>query len=400
MERELNMLDFVIALAKHKLFIIVNFIAISVIALIIALVLPWTYKSSFVFIPKSSTSTGLQSLLVGSEGISLGTADLLGGYFLSKRQVKELLYSKELRIDLINKFDLVKVYEKEDTPNPIEQCLRKLEENIQIEEKEEGGLGVTNVIAVSVTVFGKDPQRTADMAGYLYELLKQKIFELNSNEYVEISEFISQRVEKYAYKLDSIRKKLKTFQIKHHTYNVDKQVEMVLETYAEVKSKIVSIENQINYLTRIHSSNYSEIKALSQRKKALEEKLKEMEYKKKRDVFVGLTSSIELSFQLADLMAKEKTYDKIRVMLQQQLEQARIKQKKNFAPLYLVDAPRVPEYKCKPKRSVIVLLIVGIYMFILLIGVLIWEHYTFLRSNQPERLNRVKKLIHYLTSFK
>jgi uncharacterized protein involved in exopolysaccharide biosynthesis len=175
---------------------------------------------------------------------------------------------------------------------------------------------------------------------------------------------------------------------------------MVLESYATVKSKVISLENQINYLSRIHKGTYSEIKSLRQKKNALEEKLHEMEYEKNSDIFLGLTSSIELSYRFADLLAKEKTYEKIRVMLQQQLEQAQIKQEKNFAPLYLVDEPMVPEYKCKPSRSLVTILIVGIYMFVLCIGILLWEHFSFLQRTHPEKLDKMRMLASHLTTFR
>ena len=394
MGKELSLLDFFIVLAKHKIKILINFIFISIVALIIALCLTKLYKSEVVFIPKSNSSSGLFSLI----GNNL-TADFIGGSSLSKRQYKSVLYSRELREKLIKKFNLVEVYELTDRINPIDYSLKMLKKNIVIEEESEGGLGITDVVSLTIRVIDKDPQLASDMANYIFVLLEEKVLELNKNEFDNVTEFLDLQIAQCEQKLDSTRQLKKDFQFKNKAYNISQQVSMVLQAFGTTKAEILSLDNKIYYLESIHSKDYNGISTLKQKKRAFEQKLREMENSQKNDVFVGLTKSLDLSDEFIDLVTEVETYTHLRSLLKQQLEQAKIKQSKNFSPLYIIDNARPAEYKFKPKRAVVILVIVFIYMFFYISILLLWDHYLYIKKHTPEKLHRINILLDNL-SFK
>jgi len=392
MGKELNLLDILIVLAKHKKAIIINFIVISAVALTIALLLTKIYKSEVVFIPRGQSGSGLFSLIGNNF-----SADIIGGSNLSKRQYEALLYSREVREKLIKKFNLIEVYEKTETPNPLDQTLKALENTIEIEEEEEGGLGITDVISVTITVYDKDPVRAADMANYLYHLMEEKATELNGQEYAKITTFLNEKIKECNAKLDSARKKLNEFQIANHAYDIPQQVSMVLQAFSITKAEILSLDNQILYLKSIHSKDYSGIKVLEQKKTAYEKKLREMEFTKKKNVFVGLSQSLELSNKYIDLFSEVETYVQLRLLLKQQLEQAKIKESKSFSPLYLIDAARPAQYKCKPKRAFVILFIVFLYMTTFITLIFLWNYYQEVKKNRPEDLIKIEQLFKHIS---
>lgn len=391
MGKELNLLDFLIVLLKHKWLVFINFVIISIIAFIIAFSLTKYYKSEVVFIPKGRAGSGLFSII----GDNL-SADIIGGSSLSKRQFKAVLYSRELREKLIKKFNLVEVYKNNKKPNPIDKTLKYLENYIKIDEEQEGGLGITDVISLTITVIDKDPVRASDMANYLFSLLEEKAMELNQEEYKKITAFFLSKINHCNSKLGSARKELNVFQLANHAYDIPQQVSMVLQAGATIKAEILSLENKIIYIKSIHSNNYDEIPVLKQKKAALEKKLSEIENSKKNDIFLGLTQSLNLSNTYTDLYTEVQTYNQLRLLLKQQLEQANIKKSKDFVSLYLIDAARPAEYKFKPKRSLVILGIVFCYMFILITFLILWNHYQNLRYNNPDKLKKIDLLLQYV----
>lgn len=387
MSKEISLLDLVIIIAKHKKSIIIHFFLISIISLIFALLLTKLYRSEVVFIPKSDRNSGLISLI----GSNL-SADLVGGSNLSKRQFKFLLYSRELREKLIDEFNLIEYYEYEKRINPRDYTLRKLLKVIEIIEEAEGGLGITDVISITIRVIDKDPQMAADMANYLYELLNNKAIELNRSEFNNVSNFLVKQINNCNSILDSVRVEKKQFQMEHHAYDISQQVSMVLRAFGTTKAEILALENRIQYLKKIHANDFSGITILKQKKAAFEERLEEMEKSSKNDVFLGLTKSLDLSNKYVDLHTEVETYTHLRSLLKQQLEQAKIKQSKTFSPLHLVDKARPAEYKFKPKRALVMIAIVGLYMIAYITIILLWDHYQYLKTNEPQKVEKIDAL--------
>ena len=118
-----------------------------------------------------------------------------------------------------------------------------------------------------------------------------------------------------------------------------------------------------------------------------------MENINKDDVFLGLAQTISLSSKYIDLATEVETYTQLRVLLKQQFEQAKIKQSKNFSPLYVIDSARPAEYKFKPKRAVVILAIVFVYMSLFITSLLLWNHYNTLRKNRPDKLEKIDLLL-------
>lgn len=377
--KTLNLLDFVIVAKRYLKVILLNFIGITIIAFIYALTMTKYYKAEVVFMPQSKGGSGLLSIIGGSMG-----ADVIGGSFLSKRQYSSLLDSRELREELIQKFDLINYYENDNMPNPIDYTLKGLKENILIAEKEEGGLGITDVISTSVQVIDKDPEMAADMANYLYTLLEKKVISLNNKEYSNVMDFMSVQIEDCKSKLDTARILKKEFQKNQHIYSIPEQLSMVIQSYALSKSEILAIEKELSFLKNVHSQDYSKIKQLKVKKRSLERILKNLETSKKNDIFLGLTKSIDIQNDFVDLSRNVETYEQLLSILEQQMEQARIKSLKNYSPFYLVDKARAPEYKFKPKRAIVIALIVIFYMSLFFSFIFIKEYYKYIMKVNPD----------------
>lgn len=389
MQKELSLLDFAVAILRHRKLFLINFIFISVIAVLIAQYLPKSYKSEVVFIPKGPGGGNGIFALIGS---SIG-GDVIGGMELSKRQYVVLLESRELREQFIKKFDLINYYKLKKMPNPTDFALKILLKNIKISVSEEGGLGITDVIKVTITAIDKNPKIASEMANYFYYLLEQKIISLNQSEYVPLKHFLERQINDCDKKLITARENLRTFQKENKAYNVPAQVELTMQAIALNKAELLSIDNELSYQRSLHPEGFSGISILNQRRSMLERKLKDMELSQKTDLLPGLDQSIDLAYSYADFYKEVETYTQLGIILRQQYEQAKIRESKNFAPLYLVDSARPAEYKFKPKRAVVILVLVGFYMFFLVVGVFLHDYYRKIHMTNPGFFKRFSELI-------
>ncbi|MBN1979960.1 MAG: hypothetical protein JW795_00400, partial [Chitinivibrionales bacterium] len=290
MSSTINLLTVVIIIQKHWKRLSIHFLLISIAAVIFAFNLTKIYKSELVFMPKSSKGSGLFNLI----GTNFA-ADLFGESPFSKRQYIALLHSREIQEDLIKKFNLIEVYKLQKRPNALDLALKNLEDVIKISESEEGGLGITDVISVTISVTDKSPQRAADMANYLYEAMLNKIKVLNNSEYDVLCNFLVKQTSECDSLLNINRNALKEFQLANHIYNIPQQISLVLQNLSATKAQLMAVENEMNYLKRISTSDYSGILSLQMKRNSLLEKISEIENSQSTDVFLGLKKSVNLS---------------------------------------------------------------------------------------------------------
>lgn len=244
-ETNFSLFNILVVLISRKKFLLVNFIGIFLVSIGISLLLPKSYKSTVSFIPPGQSATGILSML--GNNIS---PDILIGSRLSKRQYVALLNSRELREQLINQFDLIRVYKLSKMKNSLDLALKVLEKKIIVKEDEEGGLGITDVILVSVTVIDGKPQRASDMANALFDLLEKKVLEVNQREFLQQIDFLNRQISLDDSCLIRARKELKTFQLTNKMYDIPSQVKLTVRSLSQLEADKMSLEIQKAYLAK------------------------------------------------------------------------------------------------------------------------------------------------------
>jgi uncharacterized protein involved in exopolysaccharide biosynthesis len=395
MTNELNLLDILIVLVKHKFKIILNFIAISAVAILISNLMTKYYIAQVVFMPQGPGGTSVSSLLESSSG-----GDFFGSPKLAKRQYLTLLESRELREELINKFNLIELYGNTDKPNPMDRTLLDLDKTLYVSLEEEGGLGLTNVLSITICAVDTLPARTADMANYAFELLEKKIREINSSEHQAVIDFLTGQIAVCDEKLAAARERKKQFQLANHAYQIPQQVGMVLQAIGSQKAEILALESQKEYMMSTHAADYEGLQTLNQKIRVLNAKITSLETGDHNDIFPGLASSVDLADTYIDVIKDVETYLQLRLLLTQQIEQANIRKAKSYTGIYLVDKARTPQYKFKPKRIVVVGILTVFYMSAFLIILLFMEHFRYMRAHDPQRLAKYESLFSNLTSLK
>ena len=310
------------------------------------------------------------------------------GSKFSKRQYISLLQSRELREQLINKFDLINLYKLNKMINSLDLTLKALDKNIIIKEEEEGGLGITDVLTVSLTVVDGKAQRASDMANSLFDLLEKKVLEINQRESDLQIDFLNKQTQLDDTLLARARRELKTFQLNEKMYDIPSQVKMTVRSLSQLEADKMSLEFQKAYLLKSFSSQYSEVNSLNEKLAVCNQKIAEIEQRYNSGLIPGLQKSLEISDEYLDRLKEVETYIQLKFLLRQQLEIAKMKQQKNYTGISLIDHARPAQYKFKPKRAFVVLGITITYMILLILWILLRDYYTFVRQNHPERFSQ------------
>lgn len=387
-ENDFSLLQILIVLIKKKYFFIANFLFVFIGTIIVSFLLPKQYKSTISFIPPGQSSSGLLSMLGNNY-----SPDMLVGSDLSKRQYVALLRSRELREKLIQKFDLIKVYQLEKAINKWEMALKYLNNSIIIKENEEGGLGVTDVISVEVDVIDKNAQRASDMANELFRLLEEKAIYITQRESNLQIEFLKKQQTINDSMLSKARNELVNFQRSNRMYDISSQARLTVQAISQLEADKMSFELQKSYLQQSFSSQNLVVSAIDDKIAIYNRKIAELEKKNNQSLTPGLQKSLDLADRFTDLHKEVETYFQLNISLRHQFEIAKIKQQKSYIGISLIDSARPAEYKFKPKRSIFVVVITMIYMMIILTWVLFKEYYLYLKTTHPGKVNKLLKAI-------
>jgi uncharacterized protein involved in exopolysaccharide biosynthesis len=383
-EKDFSLFDILVALLKRKKFLIVNFFTVFLVAIGLSLLLPKSYKSTLVFIPPGQSASGILSMLGGEM-----SPDALMGSKFSKRQYISLLQSRELREQLINKFNLLEVYKLGKMKNSLDLALKALDKSIIIKEEEEGGLGITDVLTVSITVVDGKAQRASDMANGLFDLLEKKALEMNQRESDLQIEFLNHQMFLDDTLLVRARNELKTFQMTYKMYDIPSQVRMTVRALSQLEADKMSLEFQKTYLLKSFSSQYSEVTSLNEKLAVCNQKIADLEKQYNSGLIPGLQKSLDLSDEYLDRLKEVETYVQLKFLLRQQLEIAKMKLLKSYTGINLIDHARPAQYKFKPKRAYVVLVLTFLYMALLLFWILFKNYYDFIRQNHPEKMKQL-----------
>jgi len=207
--RNVNVLDYLVVLAKHKKFI-AGFVFVSVVVAVVLLylVLPRWYKSTASVMPPKQ-----KNLVSALSAVARATTSLrslgLGGVSDDLSEFQTIVKSRRSMESVVRKFDLVKVYK---TENELE-AIKELEDNMSI------GLGKENV-SLDIIVYDTDAQRAADMANYVVEMLNTIYAELSYVEAKSNREFLEGRYQQNLRDMKNAEDSLKVFQQKYGIYSL------------------------------------------------------------------------------------------------------------------------------------------------------------------------------------
>lgn len=391
-----DLLDVATTFARRKRTILKIMVPAIIIGLVIALLWPKTYRSEATYIVTDGNAINFSS-----GGLLNGLANLsVSGNRLNADQVLILLRSTAIKDQIIAKFNLKEVYGTDIN----EEVREKLDNNIEIEEFREGGIGFNSIIATSVSILDESPERAYNMMDFYYHTVDSTVKAINKKSIEDGYLMLQTRLEQNEKELKAAEDSLLSFQMRYGIIEVEEQARSLIEAIAGMKAEIVKLDVQIGFAEEISGNNNPELNKLRAQKKEYEKKYQEMlnsdtMAESDFDVYKSLNEMPPLALEYLRRYRELEVQQEIYKVLLPQFEQQKLNFEEVNSGLKLVDPPQLPTYKDSPKRAYIV---IAFFMFGLIVSILYvlykeWKEN--LQQESPEDYQRFLKFRNAL-SFK
>lgn len=346
--KEIDFLDILYYLIKHKKFIIITTLLVSIGAVVYSLIVPFTWTSSATFMAVNEKESGFS--FSSSSLFGLGSTLFGTGFSGDNKNLIAIMRSRYFSEDIIKEFNLIKLL-KINYPDSLlnmEKAVKVLNESItQIDLDEE-----TSIITISVTT--EDKYLSADISNYY--LLKLNEYNLNSRKSKGKQKriFLESRLNKERIIIDSLTTEFMEFCQKHYTISLTEQTNAVISNYSDLVAQKVYLEIELELAKRNLGEDSPKLAYLKDNIIILERKINELEFNKYGNnpkYLLNLEDIPHLVKQYAELELQLEIEKKIYEFLYPQYESAKIEEIKDLPSLEIIDKAIPAGQRTSPRRA-------------------------------------------------
>jgi uncharacterized protein involved in exopolysaccharide biosynthesis len=348
---EVGVWDYFYVIYKWRKFILVNVFVLTLVAVIVALLLPVQYKATATVIApqRSDIFGGLGGVITQSIREFAPFLRGLGGNQPPIFTYLAILNSRTAMEKVVEKFDLIKVYDLKDSS--MEKAIKKLRGNTDFEIDENGVL--------VINVYDEDRKRAADMANYFVEVLNELNIKLNTEEARNRRLIIERRYLQNLADLKQAEDTLKKFQQRYGIYYLPEQTKAAVTAAAELEAQIIAEEVKLGILRRQLGEDAPEVKLAKIQIEEMRKRLNQMKegsdkIKNEMSLFVPFKDVPELGLQYLRLYRDYEIQNKLLEFILPLYEQAKIEEQRDVPVVQVLDRAVPPEKKARPFRTLIV----------------------------------------------
>lgn len=370
-EDEINLLELILVIAKHKRLIFGSCLVTFVMALGFSLLLPNIYSATTRILPPQD-----------SEGAMLVDRTLPNtGAYVS------ILKGPSIADFIIDKFNLMEGPQGK-SRNLVYQAL---EQRVSISASKKNQF-------ISITVEDKDPKRAADMANAYVEGLKKQADKNHLQRIAVLRQFLERRLEAVKEDLVQAEQKVKVFQEKNKTIRIDDQTKAIIETIAKIKGELASKEIELAVSMSAQGQQTPQDIVLQEGFKQLKNQINVLEHssvgaKVPGDVHLVAFAGPGLGLQYARLLRDFRLQVTLFELLTRQYEVARIEELKKAPRIQVLRKAFPPPTKSKPKRSMIVLLSTLVALFFAVLAAFVREYGHHMCDEDRQRWEAIKNTL-------
>jgi tyrosine-protein kinase Etk/Wzc len=341
-----DILELLLVLARKKKPILLFTAGVAIVATIMVLFLPKTYTATSRILPPQQKESALNSMLGQFGAIAgLSVGDL--GLRNPEDVFVAMLTSRTVEDNLINRFDLRKVY----GVKRYQDAQNKLAKNSEVIATKEG--------LISISVTDHDPKRAAEIANAYV----QELYNLNQNLAItEASQrrlFYEQQIKAEQRELSSAELALRQVQEKSGLLQPDAQGRTIISSIADLQAQVASHEVQLQTMRSYATPNNPDLKRAETELAGLRGQLAKLEHSNAAagngDIAIPARQMPEAELEYLRRSREVKYHEALYDFLGKQLEAARIDEGQNAVLVQVVDTAVPPESKSGPKRLLLVL---------------------------------------------
>jgi uncharacterized protein involved in exopolysaccharide biosynthesis len=331
-------------------------------SLVIAIFIPNQYESTVRLMPPDQISPSMAMLAAttsggggNSSGLGAIAGDLLGLKSSSALFV-EILQGRTVQDDVVNKFDLRKIY----SDRYMEDARSDLRMNTSVLEDRRSGI-------ITIKLTDKDPQRAAGMAGEYVEELDRVVTKVNTSSAQRERIFLEGRLVQVKEDLESAEKNFSQFASRNTAIDIPAQGKAMIEAAASLEGEYIAAQTELESLKQVYADGNVRVRALQARAKEIQRQLEKLGGKPPDErtpseasnvpaAYPSIRSLPLLGVSYADLFRNTKVQEAIFETLTKEYELAKVQEAKQTPSVKIVDPPNVAEKKSFPPRVQITLL--------------------------------------------
>jgi uncharacterized protein involved in exopolysaccharide biosynthesis len=338
---------------------------------VLAFLLPVRYTSTTRLMPPDQGGGGLAALAAlakGGSGGSSGASDLgiMGSELLGMRTTSDLfvgvLSSRSVQDDLINKFNLRKVYRD----RHIEDARKDLKRRMNVEGERKSGI-------VTIEVSDRSPQRAAAMAQECVEQLNQIVVTLNTSSAHKERVFLETRLQQVQQDLETAEQDFSKFASKNTALDVKEQGRAMLNAAAELEGQLIAAETQLEGMRQIYTDNNVRVRSLEARIAEYRRQLQKLTgsadasdsdgqtngsvsngSNASDDLYPSIRKLPVLGVTWADLYRQTKVQEVVYETLTKQFEMAKVEEAREVPSIKVLDVADVPDERSFPPRIIVI----------------------------------------------
>jgi len=340
---KIEILDYFVLIVKwKKVLLTIFFTTLITVYLLIRFFVGSLYEASATIIPIGENSmTGLLSLV---KDFSAALPGGLGDNLKKESEMNlynTLIYSRTSIENLINKYDLMKLYKIKKRDEALKAVRKTIKTSITLDN------------AYIIKVRSKTPQLASDMTNFLVNYLNEKVIELNISKSKDNRQFLEQRYNEIKQDLANAEDSLKSFQERTGIFEAENQTKATIETFAKLESELAVKQVELSVIKKIYGENspnvsYAQISADEYQKNI--NKIKRGN--SKSSLLVGLNSLPEKALDYYRYYRDVEILNEMLKFIVPLYEQSKFDEQKMVPILQVIDYAVPPEKRVFPKRTV------------------------------------------------
>jgi uncharacterized protein involved in exopolysaccharide biosynthesis len=352
---------------EHRHFVSAVVLRGTILALIVALLIPATFDSETQLMPPEQHSSALSMLAaaMGGSSTSDGSAassagggalsmvgDLLGAKTTGALYIK-MLESETIQDALINRFDLRKVY----WVKTYKSARKKLTSRTEFNEDKKSGV-------ISITLADRDPQRAADLARAYVEELNRMLVDLDTSSAHRERVFLEEHLKVVKKDLNASSKAFSEFASKNTAIDIKEQGRAMIEAAAVLKGQLIAAQSELSGLEQIYTPDNVRVRSLRARVDELQRQLQKLGGSATDDstgsgsdqMYPSVRELPVLGVPYYDLYRDFKIKEAVYEVLTKEYEAARVEEAKQVPTVAVIDPANHPEKRSGPPRTLITIL--------------------------------------------
>ena len=323
-------------------------VGMAVLSVIISLLLPNWYKGSArVVLPAESGGSGLLSSGL-MQDLPSAAKSLLGGASGDYVRHLAILNSRSLHEAAVDSFNMVEVYETQDSETPKLDAIGTLQENTEFVIDDEYDY-------MSIEVLDRDPERAAAMANFFVRALNRFTNSLASESEGSFQQVVETRYLETQARFDSLMSDLQSLQNEYGVMNLEMQAPLFYENIAALRLTAFQAEAQYEQLRSQFGANNTQVQAAREALRTVNAQYQSALQGQEALMPVGISDMPEVARRFYELDVQRRIAATVLEYMRPLVEQARFDELRAVRAVQVVDPAIPPVEDAKPKRMVIVI---------------------------------------------